>query len=58
MNTNDTESAPEAEPPAQRCSEAQKTDDIWDAAEGCDGEVVSAPGGGIRCNKCSGWFCF
>lgn len=33
-------------------------DDLFDADPNCKHEVVSAPGGGVKCKKCSGWFCF
>lgn len=32
--------------------------DLWDADPNCKHEVVSAPGGGAKCRKCKGWFCF
>jgi len=32
--------------------------DLWNAAKDCDGIVKPAPGGGIKCTKCSGWFCY
>ena len=34
------------------------TGELWDADPDCDHEVVNAPGGGVKCNKCPGWFCF
>ena len=37
--------------------ESCDTDDLWDADPTCDHRVVSAPGGGIKCRKCTGWFC-
>lgn len=46
------------EPTNQRCSEAQKDGGLWDAESNCDGEVTNAPGGGVRCTKCRGWFCY
>ena len=33
-------------------------DDLWDADPTCKHNVVCAPGGGIKCTKCNGWFCF
>ena len=33
-------------------------DDLFDADLNCKHEVVSAPGGGVKCTKCPGWFCF
>lgn len=32
--------------------------ELWDADPDCDHDVVCAPGGGIKCTKCPGWFCF
>ena len=32
--------------------------DLWDADPDCNHEVVDAPGGGIVCTKCGGWFCW
>lgn len=31
---------------------------LFDADPKCDHRVVPASGGGIRCRKCRGWFCF
>lgn len=31
---------------------------LWDAKKGCEHEVKSASGGGIKCKNCSGWFCY
>jgi hypothetical protein len=48
-----------SEPPVGICSDYQS--DLWgmySATPGCDGEVVLTPGGGIKCTKCRGWFCF
>jgi hypothetical protein len=47
------------DPPMGLCSDYQA--DPWgmhSATAGCEGEVVSAPGGGVKCTKCPGWFCF
>jgi hypothetical protein len=30
---------------------------LWDADPHCDHEVVAAPGGGIMCSQCPGWYC-
>lgn len=37
-------------------SDEHKT--LWNRREGCVGEVVCAPGGGVKCTKCPGWFCY
>ena len=34
-----------------------KSNELWDADPNCDHEVVDAPGGGVKCTKCPGWFC-
>lgn len=35
------------------------TDDfLWEADPNCVHDIQSASGGGIRCTKCSGWFCY
>jgi hypothetical protein len=34
------------------------TEELWDADPKCRHKVVDAPGGGVRCVKCQGWFCF
>jgi hypothetical protein len=31
---------------------------LWDADPNCKHEEVSQPGGGVKCIKCNGWFCF
>jgi hypothetical protein len=31
---------------------------LFSAAENCRHAVKSAPGGGVKCGKCPGWFCF
>lgn len=31
---------------------------LWDADTKCDHDIQSQPGGGIKCTKCTGWFCF
>jgi hypothetical protein len=32
--------------------------ELWDADPTCTHKTISAPGGGIRCAKCPGWFCY
>ena len=32
--------------------------DLFDADPNCKHEVVDAPGGGVKCKHCSGWFCY
>jgi hypothetical protein len=33
-------------------------DTLYDADNNCKHDIQPANGGGIRCPKCSGWFCF
>lgn len=33
-------------------------DDLYAATPGCEHEVVRASGGGVKCRKCPGWFCY
>lgn len=33
-------------------------DDLWDADAECEHDIENAPGGGVRCTKCNGWFCY
>jgi hypothetical protein len=32
--------------------------DLFNAAPKCNGLIIAAVGGGIKCTKCRGWFCF
>lgn len=32
--------------------------ELWDARVGCEHDIQPAPGGGVKCTKCSGWFCY
>ena len=31
---------------------------LFDADPNCKHDIVCAPGGGVKCTKCRGWFCF
>jgi hypothetical protein len=33
-------------------------DELFGADPNCDHDVRPAPGGGVKCTKCPGWFCF
>lgn len=33
-------------------------EDLFDADPNCKHKVICAPGGGVKCTKCSGWFCY
>ena len=32
--------------------------ELFDADPNCKHDTVDAPGGGVKCTKCRGWFCF
>ena len=32
--------------------------DLHDADPACEHDVGAAPGGGVKCRKCRGWFCY
>lgn len=32
--------------------------ELWDADPTCDHDEQAQPGGGVKCTKCGGWFCF
>lgn len=32
--------------------------ELYDAKPDCNGTVSSAPGGGVKCDTCPGWFCY
>lgn len=36
----------------------KKKDVLYNADPNCKHETEIAPGGGIKCTKCSGWFCY
>lgn len=31
---------------------------LYNADDDCDHDVQPAPGGGVKCTRCPGWFCF
>lgn len=35
-----------------------KTEELYDADPNCEHYVINASGGGIKCAKCNGWFCY
>jgi hypothetical protein len=41
-------------------SEQNQKEELWDADPNCKHEIYSDfyGGGGIKCKKCSGWFCY
>lgn len=38
-------------------SDTEQTE-LFDADPKCEHEIVDAPSGGVKCTKCTGWFCF
>lgn len=32
--------------------------ELWDANPNCIHDIQPASGGGVKCTKCSGWFCY
>lgn len=32
-------------------------DELWQAKADCKGSVIHAPGGGVKCTGCHGWYC-
>jgi hypothetical protein len=43
------------EPPEEP---SQYSDELYNADPACKHEVYAAPGGGVKCRKCPGWFCY
>jgi hypothetical protein len=35
-----------------------RNEELWDADPNCKHNVIDAPGGGVKCTKCDGWFCY
>lgn len=33
-------------------------EELYNADENCEHDIQPAIGGGVKCTKCSGWFCF
>lgn len=33
-------------------------DELWNADPNCKHRIECASGGGVRCVKCGGWFCY
>ena len=33
-------------------------EELWDANPNCKHKIINASGGGVKCIKCGGWFCF
>lgn len=62
QNTKTEEAVQESKLPFDRdiCKEYQKKWELFEADEDCDGEIYSNfyGGGGVKCTKCRGWFCY
>lgn len=39
-------------------AEGVGTEELWGADLNCDHDIQPAPGGGVKCTKCPGWFCY
>lgn len=44
--------------PKKEKKEEWYNDELWDADPNCEHEVYCAPGGGVKCKHCPGWFCY
>ena len=33
-------------------------EELWGADPNCNHKIVTARGGGVKCTKCQGWFCY
>ena len=43
----------------QRAAELKaEMDELWEADPNCKHDIQPARGGGVKCTKCSGWFCY
>lgn len=36
----------------------RKREELWNADPNCNHNIVCASGGGIKCTKCNGWYCY
>lgn len=48
----------DANPGTRRATNYARGTYLFNAGEKCRHAVSSAPGGGVKCSKCPGWFCF
>lgn len=48
----------EAELPAYPDAIQPADEELWQADPNCQHETYCAPGGGIKCRHCPGWFCY
>ena len=42
---------------AYKRSRMYKPGDLYNADPNCDHNIIDSPGGGVKCTKCTGWFC-
>jgi hypothetical protein len=35
-----------------------KKEELWDADDNCEHDIYHPSGGGIKCRKCGGWYCY
>lgn len=42
----------------KECYDNSKFNELYNADENCKHEIIHASGGGIKCIKCGGWFCY
>lgn len=40
------------------CVNNSKYEELYNADSNCKHNIIDANGGGIRCTKCNGWFCY
>lgn len=40
------------------CHLHNQEDELYDADENCEHEIAAAGFSGVKCTKCTGWFCF
>lgn len=44
--------------PRKKKQKRAEKEELWDADPKCRHKIVDAPGGGVKCTKCGGWFCY
>lgn len=49
---------PEQPAPARPDPDPPYEGELWGADPNCNHDVQCAPGGGVKCTKCPGWFCY
>ena len=41
-----------------KCDGSNHYNELWQCDPNCEHNIVTASGGGIKCTKCGGWFCY